>query len=55
VSPRVWYGTAFLLIRDAIGSESFLVAWGMAQDSTLIHMVQERPEVRENLSTASGA
>jgi hypothetical protein len=22
VSPRVWYGTAFLLIRDAVGSVS---------------------------------
>jgi hypothetical protein len=55
VSPRVWYGTTCLLIRDAIGSESCSVLWGLVQDVTWIHMVQEGLEVRGNLSTAGGA
>jgi hypothetical protein len=46
VSTRVWYGTACLLIRDAIGSMSCSIAWGMVHDVTWIHMVQD---------TASGA
>jgi hypothetical protein len=28
VPPRVWYGTTFLLIRDAIGSEYCSIVWG---------------------------
>jgi hypothetical protein len=44
-----------LLIRDVIYNVSCLVVWGMAQDVTWIHMVQEGPEVRENLSTTSRA
>jgi ABC-type dipeptide/oligopeptide/nickel transport system permease subunit len=28
VSPRVWYGTTCLLIRNAIGCVSCLVEWG---------------------------
>jgi hypothetical protein len=55
VPPRVWYGTTCLLIRGAIGSESCSVMWGLVQDVTWIHMVQEGLEVRGNLSTAGGA
>jgi hypothetical protein len=40
---------------NAIGSESCSVAWGKVQDVTWIHMVQEGPVVRGNLSTASRA
>jgi hypothetical protein len=29
VSPRVWFWTTYLLIRDVIGSLSCLEAWGM--------------------------
>jgi hypothetical protein len=29
VPPRVWYGKAFLLIRNAIGCLSCLVEWGL--------------------------
>jgi hypothetical protein len=55
VSPRVQYETTCLLISDAIGNVSCSVAWGKAQYVTWIHMVQEGPEVREYLSTTSGA
>jgi hypothetical protein len=55
VSPRVWYGTTSLLIRDVISCESCLVAWGKAQNVTWIHMGEEGPKVRGNLSTSSGA
>jgi hypothetical protein len=41
VSPRVWYGTACLLIRGVVGSvphsDEWEVAWSFAQ----AHMVQE--------------
>jgi hypothetical protein len=49
VPPHVWYGMAFLLIRNAIGCVSCSVEWGLA---TLIvsyfvkrlnHIVQEGP------------
>jgi hypothetical protein len=30
VPPRVWYGTTCLLIRNAIGSMSCSVEWGLA-------------------------
>jgi hypothetical protein len=55
VSLRVWYGTICLLIMDVIGSEYCSVVWGMTQDVTWIHIVQEGPEVRRNLSPTSGA
>jgi hypothetical protein len=55
VSPHVWYGMTSLLIRDVISCESCLVAWGKAQNVTWIHMGEEGPEVRGNLSTSSGA
>jgi arabinogalactan endo-1,4-beta-galactosidase len=55
VPPRVWYGMTCLLISDAIGSVSFSVAWGMAQEGTWIQMVQVGSEVRGNHSTASRA
>jgi hypothetical protein len=32
VTPCIRYGTACLLIRIAIGCESFLVAWGKMQN-----------------------
>jgi hypothetical protein len=28
VSPRVWYGTVCLLIRDVVSCESCSVVWG---------------------------
>jgi hypothetical protein len=54
VTPCVWYGTTFLLIRDAIGSESCSIAWAKAQDMNWIHMVQEGPEVRGTLALQAG-
>jgi hypothetical protein len=32
VPPRVWYGMAWLLIRDVVGYESRSVAWGKTQN-----------------------
>jgi hypothetical protein len=32
VSSHVWYGTACLLIRDAVGCESCSGVWGKTQD-----------------------
>jgi hypothetical protein len=29
VTPRLWYGTTYLLIRNAIGCVSCLVEWGI--------------------------
>jgi hypothetical protein len=65
VPPRVWYGTACLLIRYAIGSMSCLVEWGWLLSlwpifvtffvNYLNHMVQKGPLCVGNLSTASGA
>jgi hypothetical protein len=40
VLPRVWYGTACLLIRDVVGCESYSAVWGNA-GRDLIHKVQE--------------
>jgi hypothetical protein len=54
VPPRVRYGTACLLIRDAIGCQSCSVVWGKAKDVTRIHMVQEGPEVRGTLALQVG-
>jgi hypothetical protein len=41
VPPRVWYGTACLLIRDAMGSVPCSDEWEEAWSFTLTHMVQE--------------
>jgi hypothetical protein len=32
VPPRVWYGTACLLIGDVVGCESCSAVWGKTQD-----------------------
>jgi ABC-type dipeptide/oligopeptide/nickel transport system permease subunit len=32
VLPRVWYGMTCLLIRDAVGCESYSTVWGKTQD-----------------------
>jgi hypothetical protein len=55
VPPHIRYGTTYLLIQDAIGSESCSIASGKVQDVTWIHMVQQGSKVRGNLSTACGA
>jgi hypothetical protein len=55
VPLRVRYGTTCLLIRDAIGSVSCSVAWGMVQDVTYIHMMQEGTEVGETLALQAGS
>jgi hypothetical protein len=41
VLPRVRYGTAFLLIRDAVGSVPCSDEWEVAWSFTQAHMVQE--------------
>jgi hypothetical protein len=63
VSPRVWYGTACLLIGYAIGCVSCLVEWGWHLSlwpvfvtlcvNCLNHMVQKGSLCVGNLSTAS--
>jgi hypothetical protein len=63
VPPRVWYGTACLLIRYAMGCVSCSVEWGWLLSLCLVfvtffvnslnHMVQEGPLCMGNLSTAS--
>jgi hypothetical protein len=65
VPPRVWYGTACLLIRYVIGYVSYSVEWGWLLSlwsvfvtfcvNCLNHMVQKGPLCAGNLSTASGA
>jgi hypothetical protein len=65
VSPRVWYGTACLLIRYDIGCVSCSVEWGWLLSlwpvfvtffvNRLNHMVEKGPLCAGNLSTASGA
>jgi hypothetical protein len=62
--PRVWYGTACLLIRYDIGCVSCSVEWGWLLSlwsvfvtffvNCLNHMVQEGPRCVGNLSIASG-
>jgi hypothetical protein len=32
VPPHVWYGMAYLLIRDVVGCESCSEVWGKMQD-----------------------
>jgi hypothetical protein len=32
VSPRLWYGTTCLLIRDVVGGESCSALWGKMQN-----------------------
>jgi hypothetical protein len=32
VPPRVWYGTACILIRDVVGCEPYSVVWGKMQN-----------------------
>jgi hypothetical protein len=60
VPPRVWYGTACLLIRYAIGCVSCSVEWGWLLSmwhsvcDYLNHIVQKGPLCAGNLSTASG-
>jgi hypothetical protein len=64
VPPRVWYGTTCLLIRNAIGSVSCSVEWGLATLFVsyfvtyfvicLNHMVQEGPFARESLALQAG-
>jgi hypothetical protein len=64
VPPRVWFGTACLLIRYAIGCVSCLVEWRWLLSlwsvfvtffvNCLNHMVQEGPLCGGNLSIASG-
>jgi hypothetical protein len=65
VPPRVWYGTACLLIMYAIGCVSCSVEWGWLLSlwpvfvtfcvNYLNYMVQKGPLCAGNLSTASGA
>jgi hypothetical protein len=64
VPPRVQYGTACLLIRNAIGSVSCSVKWGLASFFVsyfvtyfmihLSHMVQEGPFAGESLALQVG-
>jgi hypothetical protein len=56
VPPRVRYRTACLLIRNAIGSVSCSVEWGMTSYfvNRLNHMVQEGTFVRETLALQAG-
>jgi hypothetical protein len=64
VSPRVRYGTAYLLIWCAIGRVPFSVEWGWLLSlwpvfvtlcvNCLKHMVQKGPLCVRNLSTVSG-
>jgi hypothetical protein len=63
VSPRVWYGTACLLIRYDVGYVSCSVEWGWHHSlwsvfgtflvNCLDHMVQKGPFCAGNLNTAS--
>jgi hypothetical protein len=65
VSPHVWYGTTYLLIRYAIGCVSCSVEWVWLLSlwsvfvtffvNCLNHMVQKGPLCAGNLNTASGA
>jgi hypothetical protein len=60
VSPHVWFGTACLLIRNAINYVSCSIEWGMA--SYFVTILCELPKPHgargdicaKNLSTASG-
>jgi hypothetical protein len=64
VPPYVQYGTSYLLIKNAIGSVSCSVGWGMAPYfvthfmtyfmKRLSHMVQEGPFARESLTLQTG-
>jgi hypothetical protein len=60
VPPRVPYGMACLLIRNAIGCVSCSVKWGMASYyvtyfvNHLNHMVQEGTFVHETLALQEG-
>jgi hypothetical protein len=60
VPPRVRYRTTCLLIRNAIGSVSCSVEWGMTSYfvtyfvNRLNHMVQEGTFVRETLALQAG-
>jgi hypothetical protein len=60
VPPCVWYGTAFLLIRYAMGYVSCSVEWGWHHTlwsylvTCLNHMVQEGTFVRETLALQAG-
>jgi hypothetical protein len=65
VTPRVWSGMAYLLIRYDIGYVSCSVEWGWLLSlwsvfvtfcvNCLNHMAQKGPLCVGNLSTASGA
>jgi hypothetical protein len=65
VPPCVRYGTTCLLIRNAIGSMSCSVEWGLASYfvthfvthfvKCLTHMVQEQPFVGETLALQAGS
>jgi hypothetical protein len=60
VSPRVWYGTACLLIMFVVGCVSCSIEWGWLPSlwsvfvSCLNHIVQKGPFCAGNDSTASG-
>jgi hypothetical protein len=64
VPPCVWYGTTCLLIRNAIGSVSCSVEWGLSSFFMsyfviyfvihLNHMVQEGPFAGESLVLQAG-
>jgi hypothetical protein len=43
VPQSVWYGTTFLLIRNTIGSVSYLVEWEWHRKRPRIHVVEEGP------------
>jgi hypothetical protein len=57
VPSCVRYGTTCLLIRNAIGSMSCSVEWGLASYfvKCLTHMVQEQPFVGETLALQAGS
>jgi hypothetical protein len=60
VPPRVRYGMACLLIRNAIGSVSCSVEWGLSSYfvtyfvKRLMDMVQEGPFVGQTLALQAG-
>jgi hypothetical protein len=57
VPPHVRYGTTCLLIRNAIGSVSCSVEWGLASYFVrcLTQMVQEGPCIGETLALQAGS
>jgi hypothetical protein len=56
VPPRVRYGMTCLLIRNAIGSVSYSVEWGLSSYFVkhLMDMVQEGPFVGQTLALQAG-